>query len=978
MSLLIDHALVTDTDHLTGGGGYAVEGVSPDVTPVERAFVADNFGISGYLHDPSNARDYFSFFRIPNGRLAFVRRFANGTRRNGVQNRLFIHTMFLYDDAFAALHGLPWLLVESTFRNGKGAEEFALTKDVEPLLKFLPLQIQTPLTVAAAHQHLNDRLAQFERRAAVAGGQRADEVIASAMAAIGEGRPVVLPQDRDFELVTLLAWSMLPLRDRFDLAWTQHDSRNLAGITFDIANAPEGEAADLTSRSGTDAAQRLFRLNQGTARDWYELHDEALRRDLTIRRPELSYWLRWREALAEVMSDPTAPNEVLRPRLERLASTVRLDRRDPWVDELALLKVLWSGIGRAIESGESKSSAVNRWVGLMTGKIGDVIFRKPPTNAWLDESERQIGRDLLVDAFLRGTETRDSAAATREALASWLISHADSGAPVETAALVRLLERLALDRSSHVEDLLRIVIRRSDGFAALVSTLPASRPEFADVILLSVLLGLNAQHRDTGNAVRKLLIPQLLSDAALAERIPQSAVLSIATLLRDEPAEFLDFGRRFGPATIGEITKQVTEWFNKDRDRTRSLARELLDQVVRRVYPQVQSAALALAAAAAGEPSRLWLPIVLGTATSIDDQPDHSRRERFLAQIALITNPNVIDSEAASQIVDTFVSRAKAGASIGPCMRQLLRLSSRTWASDIGRDLADVTARILKNPREPIGNWEFVLTELLRVETKRELRPEVAEALTVYWERADERALAGIGDHVLSAIPRLTGAHRDRVLRRWLGRVSNLPRGSRSDELIRILGSLLPADQRWRLTVPLAERDLELGTATIETLARLDAVLLEHRYGRESPLEAFIARMSSNKNAVARAVQLIGIAVHQHTLPSTRSFIETDLLDAALSKVPHEGWPELLSKIATFNRLYEDEMYLLQVIARRAGAVAHKSPAAVEEFRKQCRRHHRRGAYDAFCIGLKPIGARALETAGRQISRVAKWWAHWE
>src|SRR6185295_4759765 len=115
-----------------GGGGYSVAAVSPEVTEAERVFVAENFGISDFLHDPRNERVYFSVFRVPGGRrTAFVRRFGKGTRRNGVQSRLFVHTLFLEKDLLERLLYLPWLLIDRPLT--MGGNEIFLSTDPQPL-----------------------------------------------------------------------------------------------------------------------------------------------------------------------------------------------------------------------------------------------------------------------------------------------------------------------------------------------------------------------------------------------------------------------------------------------------------------------------------------------------------------------------------------------------------------------------------------------------------------------------------------------------------------------------------------------------------------------------------------------------------------------------------------------------------------------------------------------------------------------------
>ncbi|MFP5247162.1 MAG: hypothetical protein ACLGH0_10750, partial [Thermoanaerobaculia bacterium] len=324
----IEHVLVMDTDDLPGRGGYGVVGISPGVTPAERAFAADNFGISDYLHDPQNDRLFFSVLRVPGGRRALVRRFANGLRRNGTQNRLFVHTLFLDDATYAAVHGLPWLLDE------------ALTTDRDALLRDPAFPaLRWTEDAAPPVQRFQSRMKQVERWLAQAGlgNVTATDAIAAVIAGFQAGRRVILPQGRLYEQLTLLAWSMLPMRDREQFAWTQHDAQNLA-VPFELANAVLPATIDV-ARGATDTARWIVAMNTTSEESWHEFHEKAIRCELTARGEDLAGWRKWRAALAGVQ-EKLDTNE-LAGRLAALAKAADPRKREPWVDGFEVLQMLW-------------------------------------------------------------------------------------------------------------------------------------------------------------------------------------------------------------------------------------------------------------------------------------------------------------------------------------------------------------------------------------------------------------------------------------------------------------------------------------------------------------------------------------------------------------------------------------------------------------------------------------------------------------
>ena len=304
MTLRIEHALVMDTDHLRGGGGYSVSAISPEVSEAERVFVAENFGISDFLHDPRNERVYFSVFRVQGSeRLAFVRRFANGTRRNGVQSRLFVHTLFLGKTVLERLLYLPWLLIDRPLT--MGGNEIFLSTDPQPLQhgSFTALEWDGAIDDDDAFRQLakyryeplerrfkeNEELAAFNLKT----------VVASALDAISRGQRVELPQGPTYEQLSMVIWSMLPPADRMDLAWTQHESGNTA-VTFAIANVPSpNDAIDFVGRA-SEASQRLVIASTTSAEEWSAMQEQMALYGVSLRRGEVEMVTRYEPGAAPV------------------------------------------------------------------------------------------------------------------------------------------------------------------------------------------------------------------------------------------------------------------------------------------------------------------------------------------------------------------------------------------------------------------------------------------------------------------------------------------------------------------------------------------------------------------------------------------------------------------------------------------------------------------------------------------------------
>ncbi|HJQ37312.1 MAG TPA: hypothetical protein VKB93_09240 [Thermoanaerobaculia bacterium] len=401
----IEHAVVMDTDDIPGRGGYALVGVSHGVRPEERAFVAQNFGISDYLHDPQRQsadeqRVFYSFFRIPGGRRAFVRRFAKGMRRNQTQNRLFVHTLFIDDALYERLHGLPWLLINASVRL-EGARAWERLRDEIALAEhgtehdgWIP-HLEWDDGDGAADQ-VTDAL---RKRLTLAG----EENLAAVITTLSKRKRVQLPQGRNHELLAMLAWSMLPWLDREEIAWTQHDTMNLSGVTFDLANVPRG-AAELDA-----AASFALDIVHKCAAEETWLDFQARSKNMTVRNPAvIARWLEWRKGVDALPSTDA---------MRALAATAKGNEDAPWIDREEILDLVWK------KPGEVASSGLHR-----------VVLRAAPERRWLDRAAADTGADTLVSNLLLAAGDDPVTAPARTALAAWVAENALDEIPVERFA----------------------------------------------------------------------------------------------------------------------------------------------------------------------------------------------------------------------------------------------------------------------------------------------------------------------------------------------------------------------------------------------------------------------------------------------------------------------------------------------------------------------------------------------------------------
>lgn len=941
MTFRIEHALVMDTDHLPGGGGYSVAAVSPEVNEAERVFVAENFGISDFLHDPRNERVYYSIFHVLGGRMAFVRRFANGTRRNGVQSRLFVHTLFIGDELLQQLAYLPWLLLDRPLRFSK--TEIFLDSNPKPLLTdalfpaiewdgILPKKEAFDILAENRYKPLEKRFRQDEELAAFDPAR----VVAASLDRIGRGLRVVLPQGSVYEQLSMVIWSMLPPADRMQLAWTQHESANTA-ITFAIANMPApNEVMDFTALP-SQASREVVASSTRSAGEWSEMQSAMVRYSISLRTQDVQSWLRWRDARQTLLDDSSTDREVRIADLQELAGSVRLDRHDRWVNELEVLGFLLTLVSRGKKSDETLVQAAQRFSEIFEASgIAGVVFRVPPPAELLDEHEEALGTAAIVECFVRGSERVPGAAVTRAAVARWLLVPGRAGR-IELPILGRFVERLAIDGSEYVKPLLQHIVARPHGLRELATVLPPQKEGIGDAVLTAVVLGIQRDSPDTPAFIHDMLLPQLDRSAALRGRISANEAASIGEGLRTSPDDFAAFSSRMPPAIASSLVSAAESWLMTEGRAALPLARAILTAAIRAELTGVAVVELALLAAQFGETPTLWLPAALDFAGRLDDRGDGAASEQFLRRLdALGQQPVKGNADALRQFVSALRQRVAQGARAGVCTRALVRFT-RPW-SDAG-SLADALQLAIANGAARAPEWSDVVSELVAAPGAVSSR-----LLTTYWERTGAGEFGAVPPALIEALQTLGPEARERVVLRWLPLLRSLPDGGGASRFFDVLAAIAH-DHRPAIAFERSWYEIEHDRGSADTLARIDGVLRDDGKPAERALRDAITRIMDRMPAAPdRAAWLVRVAaVLNTTAPSTRRIIERQHLSKELSLMEPHQWTAFLSEAG--DDVFAQGYVLLTVAYELA--VSNVGGDAVRNFERRCRNRDR---FDALTV----------------------------
>ncbi len=945
----LDHAAVMDTDDIPGRGGYAVVGVSRGVTQAERLFVAQNFGISDFLHDPQNDRTFYSFFRVPGGRRAFTRRFASGRRRNGTQNRLFVHTLFFDDALFDGLSGLPWLLLEGTVRAEGSDDEW------EPLRNALPwvgVNDSMPALEADVDDHvLADVPRRLNARLALAGKDLANAptAVAALIGALRDRKRVVLPQGRGHEWLTLLAWSMLPRRDREELSWTQHDPLSISGVTFNLANivAPGTEAAAAVAidRAAAPIAGHIVRCNTTSAEEWRDFHETAARFGLSIRRSDtLEACLAHRDAIRDVAENIGAPDYAVLEKLQVLAETGTRLRGQPCFEGEGILELLWNNVVRAVEAQQPANLAVAHWASLLhRSGLDEVIFRDGLDRRWLDHAAAGVGPDLLVDFFLRATEGVRDAAAARATVAEWLV--ANQARNVEAERLARMVVRAYADRIAVRRDLLRHLLALRGGLAALQQVLPV-REELAELVYDATMLALDANDAQASTFLREVFLPHVESLPPLAAKVTRELAERVAPLLRDDAEAFLRFQSRVAAETRVRLVEMVTGWVSLERERSLPLARDVMRQLARDPAAAPSAGPLAFALAQAGEPGGLWFGALLHLAAMIDAKDDARVTQTFLADVRLLEQ-TALRLQGANEVV--VAALEKPNVRVGPCMRALVLVARPTWKPQ----LVEAVTRVLGRTYSSVVAWEPLVIALATDFASRGTSAEVSDLVAQFWEKVPPEDVAQASRAGVDTIALVSSASRRGLVEAWQPRLRRLPESDASQRLLHVLFGSGAGTSARELRGTLAWRKIEQDIASDQTLSELDKALFDAhgpRYGAE--MVAATLRYVGDGTPAARVRRLCGLLRASDVAPTVKRIIETTVLPELLDAFEEQDWLELASKARPEELFCRGAATL--TLAFEAGR--HAGENAIRLFDSACRTERRVDVAESLAAGRRARG----------------------
>jgi hypothetical protein len=760
----IEHALVMDTDDIPGRGGYAVVGLSDGVTAAERVFVAANFGISDFLHDPRNERAFYSFCRVPGGRYAFIRRFPSGKRRNETQNRVFVHTLFLDDRQFEALQGLPWLLIESKFRSTPGQPYQPLTTDGDRLAAagFLPLEREGE---AKGLSEISGRLRARAERVGKLLQVEPAPAIAKVVSALQRGERALLPQGTAYELLTLLAWSSLPLADRAELAWTQHDSMNV-GVAFSLANVPAGETVDVAGAPNPDAL-RLVEMNLESDQRRSDLHQDAARYKVRIRGERLHRWLDWCDRIAAVRENLDEPEGKLFTALQDLATSADASAGEPWAEGQQVLQLLWPNIQRAIDAEQAPDVVVKRWASLLERSgLGARIFRETPSREWLDRIAAGVGAQLLTFFFVFSTENDARARQARGALTRRLLEHRDE--KPDGFILSRLAVRLGDDRSAWTEPLIEWLLEAKDGLTSLHAATPLT-PMYGDLVLLATLVAIRTKHKETAAYVRNALVPHLELSAETLAHVSDELADAVARYLRDQPEFYLRFFQLLPRERQGRLLAKAGDWIEHERDAALPLARTLVKRASNGSLPRSREGdTLVFALMAAGDEPPHWIDALLVIATSAEP--------RWFETALGKVDPSRIELQP---VYDAVVRKLHPGS--GPSMRALVLFTRSVWTANVMKVL---TAQLGGTSR--IREWEpVVVAAVKRFGSKA--GSEAGRLLGAFWSHVEPMQVRTLTADLIDLTQRTGGAWRSHFVKQWTPRLRQLPASPQTERLIALL-----------------------------------------------------------------------------------------------------------------------------------------------------------------------------------------------
>ena len=768
-------AVVTDPGGASAGG-YVLVAASPAVSAEEGSFLEHSPGISEHLHRATNPGPYFSFFQLPSGRLALVRRFVGGERRG--LNRVVVHLLVLSETLLRHLEGDAWLLASACRYRLPGG----------PLQSLADLGRQA---AAAGLQRLDDleclppeapRQASLkaiaERRGFLAGRwgeERLRQTLAWLFDALSAGKRALLPQDLEHEQLLALAVAALPLADRLQVPWTTHFAPGVP-VAFRLANAPDMEEARQLHRNLDEwrllppQARTLDRpgiqsgaigLAQVVAAG--EQHLAALLFGPGGGAPSL---LRDADALGRYVSWHARDAQLVRagyPDLPSLGSFLKQARagwqRDPWLKHAGLVLYATVRTGcRLLAHGQSFDAvaialgtelAQTQWTPLvLTAAQLAELQRQPPF-------EPLSADELLLAVALVRAALPAAPAAPRER--EELLQHFRNPALVELVAApppgaVAELRRLALDlgrcRSARCLEALGWLAGIPAGLEAAIPELSTSVIDLPAAIALLGELLKHQRHEAAGRLMAEKVVPILVYSPDSVRELPAELLKQALATLQKHPAGLAEALRAGRGALLDGALEQLKRWAVSDTAAAAAqhVVAELTEEVAGEPAQPLSDALLAsdqlsgvtFALLKAHPPAGSWLPFAFAEAAARD-----SRQLAASSFHDALRLPEVSPEEASliTHQVLAGLQRAATG-KVGENRRALFQLALPGMAQHPQEAMAAITQLLQAEGVHPAAWHEEIQHAVAALAAAR--APKHAEQLRLNWLR--QLLLAGETD----------------------------------------------------------------------------------------------------------------------------------------------------------------------------------------------------------------------------------------
>ncbi|HEX9732469.1 MAG TPA: hypothetical protein VGG06_10845 [Thermoanaerobaculia bacterium] len=532
---VLGQAVVTDPS-AGRASGYVLVAASPSVDPEDAGHLAATPQVTDYLHLEASPGPFFSFYRLPSGAGAAVRRFVRGTRR-GSYNRVVVHTLVVPEATLEALAGEPGLLwTRCRFRAPGGAEltpaalaEVAGEADLERLDDLALAPLDDPAGERAA---LVERRRDFlrQRWGDAELGERLRRVLAATLA----GRRVLLPQGAEAEQLLAVAWSVLPPADRLATPWTTHLAA-AAGALFQLACCPDPRtlragqddpdgwvlpldpaatrgAANPSTDDPDDDARALAAAVAGGEVDLEELDDGLRRYGVRLAaRGRTRRWIGWlRQGGPRRLAGFADAGELARFFYElRLAPGER--GADPWLSPAHLLACACGSVLCLHAAGSSVDAAVRAVLEVLVDTHWHAALLEPRVIAELAVLDK-AAVPVAVALGVRGLPVPPAGGEDREVLLDLLLAAPPSAAdPLVKDVLATLavgLARCGSPRADHAFDALGSLPGGWDAVdAADFWTMLAGRPSLrVPAGALRTLEGLQGEDR---RRIAELWLPRI-------------------------------------------------------------------------------------------------------------------------------------------------------------------------------------------------------------------------------------------------------------------------------------------------------------------------------------------------------------------------------------------------------------------------------------------------------------------------------------